>query len=48
MEVNDLEILLIDVTFYFYHARKLIFNVLIKNNKINITGPLDKGSSWNC
>ena len=27
MEVNDFEILLIDVTFYFQHGQKLVFNV---------------------
>ena len=26
MEVNELEILLIDVTFYLYHVQKLLFN----------------------
>ena len=29
MDVNDLEILLIDVTFYIYHFQKLVFNVSI-------------------
>ena len=35
MEVNDLEILLIEVTFYLYHVQKLVLNVLIKNMKKN-------------
>ena len=40
MEGDDLEILLIDVTFYLYHVQKLVLNVLIKNiKKNNIIGP---------
>ena len=38
MEVNDFKILLINVTFYHYHVKKLVFNVLIikwKKNEYN-------------
>ena len=34
MRVKDFEILLIDVTFYFYHAQKLVPNVPLKNEYI--------------
>ena len=30
MDVNTFQILLIDVTFYFYHVQKVVLNVLIK------------------
>ena len=33
MEVNCFQILLIDVTFYLWHAYKVVINVLIKNEK---------------
>ena len=33
MEVIDYEILLIDATFYLQHVEKLVFIVLIKNEK---------------
>ena len=36
MEVNFFQILLIDVTFYLYHAQKVVHNVLIKNENPNI------------
>ena len=38
MEVNDFGILLIDVTLYIWQLQKLVFNVLIKSEKMNIIG----------
>ena len=39
MEVNDFEILLIDVRCSPQHVQKLVFNVLIKNEKRLYSGP---------
>ena len=38
MGVSDVEIVLIDVTFYFQHFQKLVFNGVIKKQKTNIIG----------
>ena len=33
MEVNDLKIFQIDITFYHWHVQKVVFNVLTKMKK---------------
>ena len=38
MEVNCFQILLIDVTFYLYHVQKVVLDVLVKNENLNICG----------
>ena len=38
MEVNSLQILLVDVTFYLYHILNVVLGVLIKNENPKICG----------
>ena len=47
IEVDDIEILVINVTFYVYHVQKLVCNVVIKNEKtLNIIGTGGEGVKW--